>query len=63
MLRDIYTSLVSGTHLDYESGVGIATGGNRADRVSNSRTLIFADANSSFEYNQKYGTFTNLTTY
>ncbi len=62
MLREIYTSLVSGTHLDYESGVGIATGGNRADRVSNSRTLIFTDANASFEYNQKYGTFTNLTT-
>ncbi len=62
MLREIYTSLVSGTHLDYESGVGIATSGNRADRVSNSRTLIFADANASFEYNQKYGTFTNLAT-
>ena len=62
MLREIYTSLVSGTHLDYESGVGIATGGNRADRISNSRTLIFKDANASFEYNQKYGTFTNLTT-
>lgn len=62
LLREIYTSLVSGTHLDYEHGVGIATGGNRADRVSNSRTLIFNDARASFEYNKQYGTFTNLTT-
>ena len=62
LLREIYTNLVSGTHLDYESGVGIATGGNRADRVSNSRVLVFANGQFSFEYNQKYGTFDNLAT-
>ncbi len=62
LLREIYTSLVSGTHLDYEHGLGIALGGNRADRVSNSRVLVFSDSKASFDYNQKYGTFTNFAT-
>ena len=62
MLHEIYTSLVSGTHLDYESGVGIATGGNKAERISNSRVLVFLDGNASFEYNERFGTFQNLAT-
>lgn len=56
VLREIYDGLSTGVHLDYTTGIGIATGGNRAQRLSNSRKLHFKDGESFYKYNQKYGT-------
>ena len=55
VLREIWNGLSTGVHLDYTSGIGIATGGNRAQRLSNSRKLHFKDGESFYTYNKKYG--------
>ena len=53
--REIWNSLVSGVHLDYTSGVGIATGGNRAQRLSNSRKIHFKPGDAFYKYNEMFG--------
>lgn len=55
VLREAWDGLVSGVHLDYTTGVGIATGGNRAQRLSNSRVFHFLDGDAFYKYNQMYG--------
>lgn len=55
VLREAWDGLVSGVHLDYTSGVGIATGGNKAQRLSNSRIFHFLDGEAFYKYNQMYG--------
>lgn len=55
VLREIWDGLSTGVHLDYTTGIGIATGGNRAQRLSNSRKLHFKDGEAFYQYNQKYG--------
>ena len=55
VLRSIWDGLYSGVHLDYTNGIGIATGGNRAQRLSNSRKLFFNSGEDFYKYNEKYG--------
>lgn len=55
VLREIWDGLSTGVHLDYTDGIGVATGGNRAQRLSNSRKLHFKDGESFYEYNKEYG--------
>lgn len=55
VLREMWEGLSTGVHLDYSTGIGIATGGNRAQRLSNSRKIHFKDGESFYKYNQKYG--------
>ena len=54
VLREMWEGLSTGVHLDYSTGIGIATGGNRAQRLSNSRKLHFKDGESFYKYNKKY---------
>ena len=57
VLREIWDALQTGVHLDYEGdGIGINTGGNRAQRLSNSRKLHFKNGESFYSYNKEYGT-------
>lgn len=53
--REIWNGLVSGVHLDYTSGIGIATGGNRAQRLSNSRKIFFKPGDAFYKYNELFG--------
>lgn len=55
VLREMWDGLSTGVHLDYTNGIGIATGGNRAQRLSNSRKIHFKDGESFYIYNEKYG--------
>lgn len=55
VLREIWDGLSTGVHLDYANGIGVATGGNRAQRLSNSRKLHFKNGEAFYEYNKKYG--------
>lgn len=55
VLREAWDGMVSGVHLDYTSGVGIATGGNRAQRLSNSRVFHFLDGDAFYKYNEIFG--------
>lgn len=55
VLREAWDGMVSGVHLDYTSGVGIATGGNRAQRLSNSRVFHFLDGDAFYKYNEVFG--------
>jgi len=55
-LREIWDGLSTGVHLTYDQGIGINTGGNRAQRLSNSRKLHFKDGESFYLYNHEYGT-------
>lgn len=55
VLREIWDGLSTGVHLDYTNGIGVATGGNRAQRLSNSRKLHFKDGKAFYEYNEAYG--------
>jgi hypothetical protein len=43
VLREIWDGLSTGVHLTYDQGIGINVGGNRAQRLSNSRKLHFKD--------------------
>lgn len=63
ILRDIWNGLTSGVHLDYTNGIGIATGGNRAQRLSNSRKLHFKDGESFYAYNKEYGSGSMVSGY
>lgn len=55
VLREIWDGLSTGVHIDYTNGIGVATGGNRAQRLSNSRKLHFKDGKAFYEYNKEYG--------
>lgn len=55
VLREIWDGLSTGVHLTYDQGIGINVGGNRAQRLSNSRKLHFKDGESFYLYNQEYG--------
>ena len=55
VLKEIWNGLSTGVHLEYSSGIGIATGGNKAQRLSNSRKLHFLDGNAFYKYNKMYG--------
>ena len=54
-LYEAWKSLRSGVHLTYENGIGIATGGNKAQKLSNERKFFFNSGEHFFEYNEAYG--------
>lgn len=55
-LREIWDGLSTGVHLTYDQGIGVNTGGNRAQRLSNNRKLHFINGESFYLYNKEYGT-------
>lgn len=58
MLAATYNNLSTGNHLkDSPEGVDGFTGaGNLAKKVSQSRSIVFKDADAWFDYNQRFGT-------
>jgi hypothetical protein len=59
MLRATYNNLASGNHLK-DAPENVATAfrgpGNMAKKLSQSRTILFKDADAWFDYNQQFGT-------